>query len=447
MDDTMRQISSKKRNPHHILGCKNRAGVDAPAFYEPSFYSVKINDSINVKNLFSKLRDRSQNPSKSFDLTDKEISTWIYFCHEYVHFLQDIRCAKMRYNALQRFKVAVGTASIDKSCEIENSTEELQERLQIKKCEQQADGTVAVTCYGHQQVFLSEHALAESIAITLEDRLWDIFNQTEKNQTEKHPVSRPLMLPYDLPLWIAEWCLGDSVPAQEFLKKIVLDVCEASLMTKSPARSFVDFFRSNDARGQPLKIDYDFVLDWFSKKGIQLCDEHEDLEFKNRIQDLFSTTQLSALADWVSSKTQRISECYQRNGIGLFRSMFEDRVFPNGNYVDQFVSMMQEVVYPVIYNDNEMYCAENDKDTEVQYLLPLITAYDIALCHTGIPCTMLPFCRGGMNPTINKKSNTAPRVSDYCQVDPTQVDQGKRYSCPFQIVWGVHEKNRKEREQ
>ena len=415
-------ITIKDMVMHHCIGCE---APQAAAQYVPSFYSIKLGEGVEIRDIVNKINARVQYGS-SVDENTK--FNWIYFCHEYVHFLQDIRCSFFMGCSLRRMKKALGSPTSGCIDDYPDPKECI-DGLSVKDCSVDMETGAAIVKFcghGDNDYRFSEVALCEAIAKILEDKLWELY---ERPHTNKY-------IPYDVPYCIAEYLLDKNIIPSEELRPRVVDVCEAALMTKSPWPAFISYFKSLGNTGGVENICYKDALKWFRDNHVDMCKEFDTHVFCRQLRMILSAKELSSFATWVTSKVDLINRISSKQRIGLFRAIYEGCLFAGASTMDQYAILVAKVGYPLIMNDKYMDCDEGISDEENKYIPSLITAYDIA-CNEGKPtaCFSLPYCKSA---DVARNCENASMVSECCQSNPTKVKHGK-YSCPFEVVWRLRD--------
>lgn len=415
---------------NHIYSTRYAEAGEVEAFYNPSFYSMVVNGDVECDKLVERLRDRIARISNRV-LSGDDVETWFAICHEYVHFLQDIRCANLRHDAVCRLRIALGCGrelADDAGCQNETCGK----TLKVKGVERGADGNWTVSFDNYEAYVFSKVALVECIAIVLEDKLREACDGARQED----------YLPYDLPYRVAEYILRKKAAKLADLKASVIDICEAALETEDPVSVFVEYLKYVAKRSGCISISYDDVLSWCLKHRQRRCEEHDDKVFKREVDESIGQGKLSALVYWLARKVERVSALMRTGKLGLFRSIYECRVVSGKGLVDQLAHMMKEIAYPLIEDQSRLYCYEGDVN-EIGSWLCIATAYDIVMGNgSSVPCSMLRICRQANNPALNGNYAEAPKVSAFCENDPRQVRQADGKNCPFSLVWEAHCRNK-----
>ena len=405
---------------HHVYGSRYADADDAAAFYWPSFYSIEMKGGVRCDELVSKLR-ASVNGSAGAGLSEQEVQAWFYFCHEYVHFLQDLRCANLRRDAVCRLRVALGRQDELIDGEDVNPVD-TGIKLEATDCKRASDDAWTVEFKNYESCTFTKVALAECIAMVLEDEL-RVAREGRRNVD---------YLPYDMPYLVAELILGDSFPD---LKATVLDVCEAALQTECPVSTFVNYLKSVAGSRSSDPVSYDMVLKWCCENNYLLCREMDDHVFSELVAQPLGQGKLKVLSQWLSVKIDKITEVTGENKFGLFRMIYQCCICPGKPLVDQIAQMVKDCAYPLITDESNAYCHENDGN-EIGLWLGLATAYElVANSGAETTCGMLPFCIQANNSSLNPNYVTAPKVSSYCRSNPRLVQQNGNVDCPFIYVW------------
>lgn len=400
-------------------------GSQAAAQYVPSFYSIILGKGVEMKDIVNKINARVRCGS-SVDEDTK--SNWIYFCHEYVHFLQDLRCSFLMGCGLRRMKKALGSQTsgcIDGAPDLK----ECPDGLRVKCCNVDKEtGTAEVRFYEYadKNYHFSDLDLCEAIAKILEDKLWKLYGCPHATK----------YIPYDVPYCVAEYLLDENIIPSDDLRPIVVDVCEAALMTKSPGLAFISYFQSVGKTGGCKSICYQDVLEWFSNNNVEMCEEFDTDVFCQQLLMILKAPHLSSFACWVTSEVELIRKICLGRRIGLFRAIYEECLFGKASTADQCAMLTERVGYPLIMNDKYMDCDARISDNVSKYIPSLITAYDIA-CNEGksTSCFSLPYCKAA-DATRNLGNDSM--VSDYCQSNPVKVNHGN-HKCPFEVVWRLRD--------
>lgn len=405
---------------HHVYGSRYADADDAAAFYWPSFYSIEMKGGVRCDELVSKLR-ASVNGSAGAGLSEQEVQAWFYFCHEYVHFLQDLRCANLRRDAVCRLRVALGRQDELIDGEDVNPVD-TGIKLEATDCKRTSDDAWTVEFKNYESCTFTKVALAECIAMVLEDEL-RVAREGRRNVA---------YLPYDMPYLVAELILGDSFPD---LKATVLDVCEAALQTECPVSAFVNYLKSVAGSRSSGPVSYDMVLKWCRENDYRQCEEFDDGVFSGLVAELLGRGKMKVLSQWLSEKVDKIAEVTDKNRFGLFRMIYERSICSGKPLADQIAQLVKNCAYPLIADQSNAYCHEKDGN-EVGFWLGLATAYELVVnSDVEIPCGMLPFCRQANNPILNRDFATAPKVSAFCTFNPRFVQQDGNVDCPFVYVW------------
>lgn len=389
----------------HKIECEN-AGFEAA--YSPSFYyAILEGGDFDLNVILSKI-------STHVKLAEQERDLWSDYVHEYIHFLQDLRCGYLRKLSLDRAECLYGVKPpviTDQCCQVD-----FDGRISVRDISHLTNDCYNVSTLEGSGLILNDLALIEGVAVIIQDVVRGAHRSYDS-------------WPYDLTKRIVEFKVK-SLTLREDVERITIQASEAALMFKNPVEAFLDVL--SDIENNQVN-DYAKMLEILESKGYRREEASVDDAFLRKMKTVYKSNVFDGMLEWLGERVNAVAS-FADKGCGMFGKIYSNNDEPD--LVGSVCDAIAKINHPLLTSMEYLYVGDGVNESCVRSQIALETAYNIKSSRASKnSCLMRRFCSVARNPKINPRFQSAPIVIEACEQDPRTAYQPGGKDCDFSLVW------------